>query len=259
MTTNTPPPVDFITPRISKATAFWSAKYIIENFIAPLNEVIDGFVTDVYNDLSAIEGYKVKKGKKKPIYRYSFYCHNIARWFNNARRELSHIVELQRALIAEADAKERFCDYSDNFYEEMKADVRILYYTILQELTRGEADNRVVLANIETVKILLLLAVQAYDELFADLNIRSGYDFHRTYAYLELSSVKYNWHQAETEVANLTDHKKPIDLNSSEQIKRAWKIIQKKLVHGEYINKAVKRTFPDAVPSPESAPTAEIN
>lgn len=247
-------PADLISPRVPIKKAYEMALYYLDNFLCPLNEVVDYFFNDAYRELTIITGYKQKKGKQKPVYKYPFFNHQLTLYANRAKESLSHIIDLQKAHTKGID-RERFLDYSDNLYEQMYSDVHILYQSILQELTRGEAENRVLLAHFETVKSLLLVAVKEYNNIFDDIAKVSGYAFHRTYLYLQPRLVLHDWQEAENIVVGHTDSKRQINIRNSAHVALAREIIRKKLVGREYLDKAFDKTLddhPELLPSPDS-------
>lgn len=220
---------NYILPKANIEAANHAAGTVIGSFVSAINELCDSRQTDTM-----------------AILRNSgFYKRDVKKNANLARKDMNRILTHQK-LHLRKEYHEFYYTYVDNCIDEMKPHVDTLYTSILQNLTKKQIPNRNIIAHMETDRIMLLLVCQAFDELFNDIKVQTSVDISEVYLPYRPTTALHYWDKALATIINMKPKDAPgIDLNECEDVKLAYKIIQRKFVNASFLDSASEKTIED--------------
>ena len=166
-------------------------------------------------------------------------------WRHEIKREARHAQGLLRLNIAHATThvkqgnKSFYYEYVDAYVENMKKDVDIFYWSIVQELTKADyGKDSEILAHVEVVNVLLLLICKGYGEMIEYIRKGSNTNLSSVFSAYQPIGASHAWTRLTDMVFMRYRKGKDIDLNKSKEVSMAYQILQKRLVYGDFLDES---------------------
>lgn len=217
------PQKDYIAT-LTANQAFEVCAGICGDYIICLNELADTYMVEAISALSRHTQWYRQDIKHMAKEAQSSLRKNIA----HATTHINH------------NNKSFYYEYVDAYIDNMRKDVEALYWTINQALTKaGYGEYCDLFARIEVLRVLLILVCNGYDDVLQDVKKRSNINFTSVFAQYRPTGARYYWCKlAEKLFAKVSD--KSVNLNEDENIKTAYRVLLRRIVHGEFLDESAK-------------------
>lgn len=215
------PQKDYIAT-LTSDQAFEVCAGICGDYIICLNELADTYMVEAISALSKIKQWYRQDIKHMAKEAQTSLRKNIA----HATTHINH------------NNKSFYYEYVDAYIENMRKDVEVLYWTINQALTKaGYGEYCDLFARVEVLRVLLILTCNGYDDVMQDVKKRSNINFTSVFIQYRPTGAMYYWCRlADTLFAKVPD--KSLNLNEDENIKTAYQVLLKRIVHGEFLDES---------------------
>lgn len=207
------------------------ANYLMDEFyhLQSLSNLVLGAV-------NTIAGKAIKDAKDELYKRKDLWRHGIKKNVHNAEEAYYRYENLHTSNFKEK--YNLFLDYLSAVEDEISADVEKLKLSIWQVFTKAGYSDGKLKAEVEVAWVLTQYACCVFDGLMKEAKKKTGFDYTPFFIRGRLTAVAHWWNLVNEKICQSEKGKKEINFDDDPNCKLGFRIIEKKLMSEELLNKA---------------------